>query len=300
MGHQPITIDYLYQTTYKNFCENLLKVSALRLMGRPFYVNTKFVRNRRNAKFDAFVTENIVKTPVVHSYSPSLLKKYDIDAVIVGSDQVWKPRYNYETLPEMFLSFVKSSSILRVGYAVSFGSNQWEYSEEQTQMARQLVSCFDAVSVRETDAVNLCEKNLGITPEDVLDPTLLIGCEYYESLCRNVGRIHHGDYLFAYLLDADDSKKSEVRRISKNLHLPVVWWDGGGTIPQWLSHFRDSSYVVTDSFHGTVFSIIFERPYMSLGNEGRGQSRFESLFHKSAQLDFWRERSRSFLVRALC
>lgn len=110
--------------------------------------------------------------------------RYEFDAVIVGSDQVWRPRYTKGMLQDFFLEFIgdENKKTKKISYAASFGSPKWEYDADQTKIAASLIKRFDAISVREDSAVELCRSNLGVEAEHVLDPTMLLPVEHYTSL----------------------------------------------------------------------------------------------------------------------
>lgn len=303
MGHSPVTIDYLYESPLKEYLLHLSKVMVLRLLKNSSLKMPTYYRMKRPIVFDKFVREHIKTTPIVHRYSSRSLKQGRIDAIIVGSDQVWRPCYNYYTLPDMFLGFAQDLPVRKVAYAASFGSDAWEYSPEQELMASRLIKSFNALSVRENSAVNLCREHFHIITEDVLDPTLLLCKESYEELSSAVPRKSER-YLYAYILDINDEKKKLVERKAEQLGLPIEWASSGDdstlSVERWIALFRDCEYVITDSYHGTVFSIIFEKSFLCLRNEERGNSRFDSLLEKSRDLDFWRAKSLDFLKRNLC
>lgn len=106
------------------------------------------------------------------------VEQFHFDAFVVGSDQVWRPRYN-AYIPNLFLDFTEGMSVKRIAYAASFGTDQWEFSTEQTTISSFLAKKFDVVSVREASGIQLCKQNLGVDAIQVLDPTLLLSAEEY-------------------------------------------------------------------------------------------------------------------------
>lgn len=301
MGYSPITIDFL-PPPYSLFrcLSHFFKSLLLRILGkkRSFWLQ----RNpfRRKLFFSDFVNGYIHKTEVVHEYKSI----YCCDAVIVGSDQVWRPLYNEKNLKDMFLNFCeKKTPLKRIAYAASFGVDEWEYNFKQTQMCSKLALKFNAISVREESGVKLCKDNFGVNASWVLDPTLLLDKEDYCNLCKNV--LVKKNVLMAYVLNMNSSIQTMCETIAKERGLSVVFLgsdsDATLSIPEWLAMFRDASYVVTDSFHGTVFSIIFEKEFKCLYNKGRGNSRFESLLnlYNSGKMEEKREFSKKWLKNSL-
>lgn len=226
----------------------------------------------------------------------SLLKEDDFDAIVVGSDQIWRPMY-YQPIANAYLKFAKDwTSIKRIAYATSFGTDKWEYTHEETQECASLVKLFDAVSVRENSAVDLCRKYLEVEAVQVLDPTLLLSKEDYLKLIDQ-SKLKKNEGVFAYFLDVTSSKMDLANRIAKERGLKLYQFNNPNvdclslhfekriqqSIEEWIAGFRDASFVVTDSFHGCVFSIIFNKPFVVIGNEERGIARLKSLL---SMLDF--------------
>lgn len=226
------------------------------------------------------------------------------DAYIVGSDQCWRPCYN-PFLLSMFLDFEKRTEVKRLAYAASFGTDQWEYTPQMTQKCAALAKKFDFISVREDSGVKLCHDNLGVDAFHVLDPTMLLSKEDYIELIKNEP-ISAGN-LFYYILDPNSLKSTFIQRIAEEnslkpfqllpkhygkqrtkedikKHIEDCIYPGVFT---WLRAFFDSEMTIVDSFHGMVFSIIFNKPFWVIGNEQRGMSRFTSLlrlFHLEKRL----------------
>ena len=268
----------------------------------------KFLRysnkGKRNSQMEQFVASYIKKSPECMSYTNDFLLKNGIDTVVVGSDQVWRPKYNYRIM-DMFLDFCKEQkNIKRIAYAVSFGVDEWEYSPKQTKVCTALAKKFDAISVREESGVKLCKEHLGVEATWVLDPTLLLKEEDYCVLCKDVPQSNER-FIAAYILNLNDSVRSQCECLAseKGLILKIFSADSKSTltVPEWLAMFRDAAYVVTDSFHGTVFSIIFGKEFKCLYNKCRGSARFDSLLklYESGKLDEMREYSLKWLKKAL-
>lgn len=112
-------------------------------------------------------------------------------------------------------------------------------------------------------------------------------------------------YLAAYVLDSAKEVDLIITEEAKKRGLPILRYSAYGqaklTIEEWIAIFRDASFVITDSFHGAVFSIIFEKPFRCVVNERRGGVRFADLLEKyhSGKLVEWREKSLDFLREAL-
>ena len=203
---------------------------------------------------------------------------------------MWRPLYNWNVLDKMFLSFIPESiNIKRIAYAASFGTSEWEYDEAQTKKCSELINKFDAVSTREIDGVDLCKKYLKRDDVvSVLDPTLLLNEEDYLTLCKDIPT-NEEKLLFAYILDTDTETLSKLKDIANanGLKLKLVSAHDNCTLSmeEWLAMFRDAKMVITDSFHGTVFSIIFNKEFFTIANQSRGGSRFTSLLSQLSLSD---------------
>ena len=303
LGHEPITIDLLPQPSLSRFI--LSTVKSLILWFIPSK-RRKFIRwhYKRSPLFEKFVENKIKKTKVCHRYSMDLVQKYHLDALIVGSDQTWRPVYNRDVLYDMFLRFAKDFKGKKIAYAASFGVDQWEFTEEQTQVCFSLAQLFDAVSVREESGVRLCKEYLKVDAIPVLDPTLLVEKEAYLELCSHMPKKEEA-FLAAYVLDASGEVEEVIKEEARKRGVKVRYYSADThaelTVEEWISIFRDASFIVTDSFHGTVFSIIFEKPFRLVANENRGGARFTDLLEKyhSGRLMEWRENSVLFLRNTL-
>jgi len=202
------------------------------------------------------------------------------------------------------LGYAKQIDINRIAYAASFGSNKWEFSLIQTIRCARLAKKFHAISVREKSGVTLCQNKLNVNADYVLDPTLLLNKNQYLALTKDIP-IRKEKLLVAYILDSSSISVSQSERIAQEKNLTLVYFtagvDSSKTIPEWLSLFRDAAYIITDSFHGTVFSIIFEKEFKCIQNKSRGNARFESLLdlYNNGKLSEMQEYSRNWLKKAL-
>ena len=193
-----------------------------------------------------------------------------------------------------FLDFCENiKGIKRIAYAASFGVTEWEFNEEQTQECARLASLFDAVSVREVSGIELCREHLNVDAKHVLDPTLLLEKEDYIKLIKSEDCKSNGN-MFCYILDNNSEIQQAIHKIEQKQGMKSFMVKAkkvGNHIPKdeevndyvkpsvnkWIRAFVDAEMVFTDSFHGCVFSIIFNKPFWVIGNKERGNARFDSL-----------------------
>lgn len=144
------------------------------------------------------------------------IENVHFDGFVVGSNQVWRPDYNKNGMLEnMFLDITGNEAVKRVAYAVSFGVDIWEYSEEQTRICKELIRKFDAISVREKSGLKLCSDYLCVEATHVLDPTMLLDTGDYNSLIdkQHIGKVDGG--LFCYILDTSSTKLNAMDYVEK-------------------------------------------------------------------------------------
>lgn len=238
----------------------------------------------------AFINQNIPqKTFPLNSIADfkKVINLNAFDAVIVGSDQVWRWDYILDGFERYFLSFLDGVATKRVAYAASFGKSLWQSPQHQATVSA-LLNKFDAVSTREIDAVDVVKSLSSKSCEQVLDPTLLVDKSFYDKfLVKSDSETTKNKHkLLTYLLDETQEKNQFVERVhgflGEGYDLTTINMPAKLTIPEWLQSFYSSDFVITDSFHGMVFSIIFNKQFLVVSNSARGVSRFKSLL---SQLD---------------
>lgn len=223
----------------------------------------------------------------------------DYDVILVGSDQVWRRIYYakiYRNVmlsvnpADAFLKFAENWNVKKVAYAASFGVDSWEYTSEETKDIILLIQKFDNVSVREDSGVELCQKYLGRRAQHIIDPTMLLNKLDYEALFKVTNTLCCRGSLVSYILNPDNDKTRLVEHIAKEQSWQAVELNskvenGSASIEerihppveQWLKGIYEANFVVTDSFHACVFSILFSKPFVVLANQERGNARLVSL-----------------------
>ena len=237
---------------------------------------------------EPFLERYVAHTEPIQSHKQleKVFERGNYDAVIAGSDQIWRKKYvERYGLGTWFLDFVPEDyKGKRVIYGASFGVDEKEYTEADATRMRALYEKLDAVSVREQEGLRLVKEYCWDKPKAqmVLDPTLLLTREDYEAVIDAAKtKAGEGD-MFCYILDESEETMERIERIAKEKHLkPFVRTIYGTTnnesVEQWLRYIRDAKYVYTDSYHGFLFSLIFEKPYYVAVNYNRGASRFTSV-----------------------
>lgn len=232
-----------------------------------------------------FIKNNITLSNTIGSDSSfnNYLKKNNVGLIITGSDQVWNSHYANNINNDLLLNI--PYQCIKISYAASFGSNQ--YAEENVA---EKIKNLDGISVREKDAQEYLS-SYGIKAIHHIDPTLLLTADQYLQFVKS-SKKDYKNGVTSYVLD----KKPETEEFSlllskladrplnkigikaaidkknyKNINHQV---DG---LEDWLNAFYSADYIITDSFHGCVFSILFNKQFITLGNKARGYDRFISL-----------------------
>lgn len=190
------------------------------------------------------------------------------DMVFCGSDQIWNNSitgndYHY------YLDFIPSKK--KCSYAASIGKER--LSNEDLPKVLSLLSDFRTISVREESAKNALKDQIGIESQRVLDPTLLLKPQDYKRLIKHSNLNLKKPYILVYMLVYSKTLLKSAHRLSENTKLPVYIINASGkrmkgknifsdiSIEDWLFLFANSSYILTNSFHGTAFSINFHKPF---------------------------------------
>lgn len=214
----------------------------------------------------------------------------EFDIFVVGSDQVWRPKWLQDKLPHYYFDFVNDDK-KKIAYAASFGVNFWEGDESLTNKIKPLAQKFDYVSVREESGIKICKDIFNIEAKCVLDPTLMIGKEDYKIILDDWKDKSHLEkkYIAHMLLDDTEELREESENIGKYLKADINYIKGKerkilgkkitfyNKVSQWLTYLKDSELVITDSFHCTVFSLIFNKKFVVVANPGRGTARLKNL-----------------------
>ena len=293
MGHTVETIDFRKEPPHWRQIASVVKGTLLRRpLARPLRAKD---REAFTAHTGHFIHRHIALSP--RFASETAVKDYcdrqNYDALIVGSDQVWREDYSPH-LPTFFLDFLPDGSTTkRIAYAASFG-NRNPMSPEMMAHVRPFARRFDAISVREHSGIELAQKLFGVDATEVLDPTMLLSGDDYRALFASQSDDLPGN-LFVYVLDRTEEKTCFIREEAekrgltpfellpreRSLHEELFRSNKEPfvlpPVELWLKSIAESDFVITDSFHGTVFSIIFGKPFMTIINNDRGADRFYSL-----------------------
>lgn len=208
-----------------------------------------------------------------------------IGAVIVGSDQVWRLSYHQDNNSMAYFLDFAEPQIKKISYAASFGTSEWTHFDKVHEVTK-LLGHFDAVSVREQSGVKICQETFGrLDCELVVDPTLLVDPNFYAEAAAPAGLTSPN--VLTYLLDESETRLRVVETVKSvigpDVGIRALSPYGSAekvSISEWLRAFMDADFVVTDSYHGTIFAILARKNFITIGNPHRGIDRFLTLLGK--------------------
>lgn len=300
-GHEVWLIDTQFnKVPTKKIITRFIKTLFRRIQGKTDILFPLKLRKKAYKTYTKPFIDKHIKKITMPFKEPELMGKeiaiFDFDAFVVGSDQIWNPKY-FPHIEVAFFSFLKDKPMIKLSYAPSFGSDQWIYKPEKQEICKRLIQEFHAVSVREDVGKEFCKNFLGKEADLVLDPTMLLTLEQYVALLGNIDKKSNGK-MFVYVLDLNEDKKKAINEIVLKKGLSAyqldliegyesspLEWRTKAKVEDWILNFYKAEFVVTDSFHGTVFAILFNKPFFSLINYKRGAVRFKSLLNQFGLLD---------------
>lgn len=192
------------------------------------------------------------------------------DLFICGSDQIWNPLTEY---PDKDFYFARFSKKTKIAYAPSIGVSQMQSDSEQ--LFRRRISDFQSLSGREQEGCDIMSRLTGKYVPKVLDPTLLLDSMDYQKLLTGKNKYQESKYIVLYLLTWNESYYNVVQEYSKKYNLELKYINvlnsdakiikGGLYVgpEEFLHVIRDAEYVFTDSFHGSIFSMLFEVQFIT-------------------------------------
>lgn len=266
----------------------LFSINPLSFIFDPNDLHKRYCQDRQMRSFISSFFVN--RSKKLYSNNALIENSNNIDGFIVGSDQVWRYEYVKDFYKNFFLDFVEEKKI-KISYAASFGVDKWEGDEKSKLEIKKLLKNFHSISVRESHGVKYCDQELDVLAANTLDPTLLVDVNFYHTII-NSKSINKDIELFNYVLDQKPEKQEFVNTVGKMLNCKIQVIDlysdsyqEKPSISDWLSNIFHAKFIVTDSFHGMVFSIIFNKPFIVIANKNRGLSRFESLLSQLGLID---------------
>lgn len=247
----------------------------------------------KNEKFDKFLKENINLTDFYDNREELVNANIKMDYFITGSDQIWNVR-SRDFEDYYYLDFVKDAK--KISYAASFGPLKIDWSKYNADKYSALLNEYSFISTREKGSAENVIKLTGREPEIHVDPTFLLNKEEWKSV-QSDANYKNGKYILLYCLEPSKTQLKMVKMISKKTKLPVVItkYNNKNDIfnsfvkkyetgpADFLSLIDNAALVLTSSFHGTAFSLIYRKKFYVFN--GKTDNRISDILNKTNLLD---------------
>ena len=264
---------YALQETIKDFGFNPRVIN---------YISPRHMKKFKGGHSDIFSKKYLLLTQLCKNKEDLKQLNKQTDTFIVGSDQVWRYRYFWPNGANIFqLNFAQSDK-KKIACAASFGTDTFEGNQRDTQLTKFFMQQFDNISVREDDGVNICKEIFDVEATHILDPVFLIQKNKWDYLIKN-SELKNKNFIVSYVLDKTNLSSHILNKakIHFNNHNHIDMTNGFDgceySVEDWLYAIKNCEFFITDSFHGVCFAIIFNKPFICIGNINRGFSRFSSL-----------------------
>ncbi len=239
----------------------------------------------QNDVFDQFAIAELSVTPPIANYDQLVKLNDHFDNFIVGSDQIWRGICTYYFDYYFYLDFVKNEK-RKIACAASFGKAELARLPIIHEIASQLLSRFNLITVREKSAVAVCQRELGALATHVIDPVFYLSEGDWSALANKSTRALPERFAATYLLDSASVETAVAPLVDNIPFINIVQNENTpASIYDWLKAIRDCSCLITDSFHGMCFGLIFNKPMVVIANYQRGVDRFTSILKQLALMD---------------
>lgn len=241
-------------------------------------------QKKRQIRFDDFRNEMMIISKTTY-YGDNEMHKCSglYDVLISGSDQILNTTLSGKT-KAYYLDFDDNAK--KISYASSFGRK--DITSDEIELIKKELSKFNFLSVREQSGIDIIYNELDIKPTLVVDPVFLLGADEWKIRCNNNMKLPE-KYIFVYSMEISEYLENIVKQLKHDFKLPIIVVRGGGKAgriegtedsicgpKEFLRYIKDAELVVTNSFHGTAFSIIFEKNFLCIAHSTRN-ARLESI-----------------------
>ncbi len=225
-----------------------------------------------NDKFIEFRNQYIPQTHRVFSAAEmKALNKY-FKHFSVGSDQVWRHDAIHALRHIFFLDFADNTKNI-FSYAASFGEEKYCKENYEKLQIKTSLCRFSNISVRETSGVELIKNEFGLPAQKVVDPVFLLNEENWNKIIGKTSA-PHGHYSVHYILS--DAQRNNI----ETLYPDSINLRTDPSIPEWLSAIKNADFIITDSFHGTCFALIFKKQFVCANGNTAVITRLKSLLEE--------------------
>lgn len=267
MGHHTFLLKrYGNTTTWAFYLKKMLgTIGVPRYSGKRYAAITKFVKREFQTSPNLLSHSDFIKSVI----------KLNLNAIVVGSDQVWRRDFCIGSGMDYFLD-LELANIKRISYAASFGIDKWDFTSDETNTIKRCLSSFSGISLREETHIPTLFQHTGFKAQLCLDPTLLLDADQYKQFIKKAPIAEN--YTFVYWLGSKDELYKHLPKETKIIQIRL---DDPKccSIEDWLTYIYHANDIITDSFHGCVFSLLFHKKLRVFKNYNGGISRLHSLFN---------------------
>jgi len=272
-----IKIGIISEHFSQNIGNNLLKYAMfikIKELGFEPQIVGHLIRGNNISELNKSINIRLINS------SFSEINKNDYDILMVNSDQVWR-KGNLFCFDIGFLNFSKNWNITKFIYGASLGSETWRYGRNENVVIKELLKQFKGISVREKGTIKLVQNHFNITPILVADPTLLIDKKYYLDLIKDYKNefFVNESYIFAYNVERMLPMEIFIRESAEMLNYEFYICNtyDKDYLKKFIYGIYNCKAVITNSYHGILFSIIFGKPFVAFNPKHRGNDRFKTL-----------------------
>lgn len=290
-----------YWGNYGSLLNGYATFTLLKDMGlKPLNIITPYNGFEAHAK--KFIDTVYSKEDISECLPFNRINEYNnlCDSFVTGSDQIWHNLVNDTSRSREFdyffhLEFAKDEK-KKISFATSYGNIIPEKDEYYANI-RKLLNRYDAISLREKSGVEYIKKYFGIDATHVIEPVMIAPKKLWEGIAEKSELELDEDYIFSYILDPTENKRNLIKTFSKKIGIKSInaldgfskhynhnkeLLDLENTLPNiwaadWLKCFSEAKFVITDSFHGMCYALIFNKPFIVIANYERGIERFNSI-----------------------
>ena len=231
----------------------------------------------KNSLFEDFANKYLITSKKISNKKDFEILGKSVKTFIVGSDQVFNTYMTRNRLNEYLRGFADMFS-KRIALSASFGVEDLQISDELKYRYKNYLKMFDYITLREFSGIDICKNHFDCDASWLIDPVFIADKENYENICKTA-TLNCTDKILTYVLDENQNYKNKYNEISKKLNKEIISITKNNVnVEDWLNAIRTCEYMITDSFHGVCFAIIFNKPFICISNAERGSARFKSLF----------------------
>ena len=227
-------------------------------------------------------TKNYLNVTNKLNYNKANELSKNVKGVILGSDQILRCKYINYNLHKYLLNWVDINT-KKIAISASFGVNKDEFlsfgnfSQDIKETMLNALNSFDYLSCRESSGKDIYRDVFGLNSDWIFDPVFLIDKEYFNKILERA-TVDCSNKIVSYVLDMNDEYNDLYKYLSKKENLEIANIDNKKLkVEDWLKSIKDCKYLITDSFHGVCFALIFNKPFICIKNKNRGNARFETI-----------------------